>query len=421
MLTTLSSILNINNKFIYPKVAEFQRGRQILENNTEEIFGKRPSDYKTRIMVTMPKEAGEDKKLVRELINSGMNIARINMSHDDEKTYSAIIKNLKDEAKELGKEIKISFDISGPKLRIKWIFTYEKDSKVAVGDKIKIVDSINNVTLEGSPKVQIGTTVPNILKSLKVDQRVLLDDGVLEGKVIKVEEHSADIVITRVSGKSLRIKAEKGLNFPDTDLDVEILDEKDKKDLKFALEHGDIICFSFVRSKEDIIKIKKEMINIDENKAKKIPIMAKIENVEAVKHLAEIILTGASENPFSVMIARGDLAVEIGYIRLAELQQEISWICEAASIPVVWATEVFSNLVDNGIPTRAEVTDATEGALSECIMLNKGNYIVDAVKMLVKIFKNVEVHQYKKTPQLRALDIAKLKNLEADDIIQITQ
>lgn len=135
-------------------------------------------------------------------------------------------------------------------------------------------------------------------------------------------------------------------------------------------------------------------------------LVAKIENKEAVDHLPDIIIQAASRQPLGIMIARGDLAVEVGYRRLAELQEEIMWVCEAAHIPVIWATQVLENLVKTGLPSRAEITDAAMGERAECVMLNKGPYIVEAVTVLTNILQRMEQHQYKKTSQLRALHIA---------------
>ena len=134
--------------------------------------------------------------------------------------------------------------------------------------------------------------------------------------------------------------------------------------------------------------------------------VAKIENKEAVDNLPEIIVQAASKQPLGIMIARGDLAVEVGYRRLAELQEEIMWICEAAHVPVIWATQVLENLVKKGLPSRAEITDAAMGERAECVMLNKGPYIVEAVTALTNILLRMEQHQHKKTSQLRALHIS---------------
>mgnify|MGYP000161049456 FL=1 len=122
--------------------------------------------------------------------------------------------------------------------------------------------------------------------------------------------------------------------------------------------------------------------------------------------MPDIIIQAASRQPLGIMIARGDLAVEVGYRRLAELQEEIMWVCESAHIPVIWATQVLENLVKTGLPSRAEITDAAMGERAECVMLNKGPYIVEAVTVLTNILQRMEQHQYKKTSQLRAIHIA---------------
>ncbi len=133
-------------------------------------------------------------------------------------------------------------------------------------------------------------------------------------------------------------------------------------------------------------------------------IVAKIETPEAVKNLPELIVCAAGQQPFGVMIARGDLAVEIGYQRLAEMQEEILWLCEAAHVPVIWATQVLENLVKKRIPSRAEITDAAMAERAECVMLNKGAYISEGVTILDDVLTRMEAHQSKKTPQLRALN-----------------
>jgi pyruvate kinase len=133
-------------------------------------------------------------------------------------------------------------------------------------------------------------------------------------------------------------------------------------------------------------------------------IVAKIETPEAIRNLPELIVYAAGKQPFGVMIARGDLAVEIGYQRLAEMQEEILWLCEAAHVPVIWATQVLENLVKKGIPSRSEMTDAAMSERAECVMLNKGEYLAEAVTILDDVLTRMQAHQSKKTPQLRALN-----------------
>ena len=133
----------------------------------------------------------------------------------------------------------------------------------------------------------------------------------------------------------------------------------------------------------------------------------KIENEEAFKNLPEILIKGMEGNKIGVMIARGDLAVELGFERISEVQNEILWICEAAHIPVIWATQVLENMAKTGIPTRAEISDAAKAAQAECVMLNKGPYINNAIQVLKNILIRMSGHSFKKKNELRALNVAK--------------
>ncbi len=189
-------------------------------------------------------------------------------------------------------------------------------------------------------------------------------------------------------------------------MDISPLTQKDKEDLDFVVKHADSIGYSFVKSAADVALLQKELKKRCGKSFRHLALVAKIENREAVANLPEIIVQAASRQPLGIMIARGDLAVEVGYRRLAELQEEIMWICEAAHVPVIWATQVMENLVKTGLPSRAEITDAAMGERAECVMLNKGPYIVEAVSVLTNILQRMETHQYKKTSQLRALHIA---------------
>ena len=132
-------------------------------------------------------------------------------------------------------------------------------------------------------------------------------------------------------------------------------------------------------------------------------LVLKIETKLAVRNLPELIVHAAGKVPTAVMIARGDLAIELGFQRVAEMQEEILWLCEAAHVPVIWATQVLERLAKEGLPTRAELTDAAMANRAECVMLNKGPHILDAIRMLDDVLARMEGHQHKKTPQLRVL------------------
>ena len=156
----------------------------------------------------------------------------------------------------------------------------------------------------------------------------------------------------------------KGLNFPDTDLDVVPLTAKDRQDLDFVACHADMIGYSFVQSAEDVALLQEALaqrIGADQPMP---AVVLKIETRRAVRHLPQIIVRAAGRQPTAVMIARGDLAVELGYERIAEMQEEILWLCEAAHVPVIWATQVLEGLTKGGVPTRAEVSDAVHGGPS---------------------------------------------------------
>ena len=164
-----------------------------------------------------------------------------------------------------------------------------------------------------------------------------------------------------------------------------------------------------MRSADDISMLQEELTLRLGDKMCRLPLVVKIETADAIVHLPEIIVRAASRQPIALMIARGDLAMEVGYERLAELQEEILWISEAAHVPVIWATQVLESLVKYGTPSRAEMTDAAMSERAECVMLNKGPFIVEAVELLDRVLMRMEAHQQKKTPQLGALSIAGVK------------
>jgi pyruvate kinase len=209
------------------------------------------------------------------------------------------------------------------------------------------------------------------------------------------------IIHADLKGNKLRV--DKGLNFPDTELQLSPLTDKDLQDLKFVAHHADIVGYSFVQRPEDIELLQRELHLLLPKHAPIPAIIAKIETPLAVRYLPELIVQAAGKHPFGIMIARGDLAVEVGYQRLAEIQEEILWLCEAAHIPVIWATQVLETLVKKGIPSRAEITDAAMGERAECVMLNKGPFVLDAVTILDDVLSRMQAHQLKKSPQLRAL------------------
>jgi pyruvate kinase len=242
-----------------------------------------------------------------------------------------------------------------------------------------------------------------VIDQLQIGASVWIDDGHLGARVTERIPEGVILQVTQARPKGEKLRPDKGLNFPDTTLRLSPLTDKDLKDLDLIVNHADLIGYSFVQEAADITRLQKELQIRLGDRSRKLAIIAKIETPTAVSNLPDLIVHAAGQHPFGVMIARGDLAVEIGYQRLAEIQEEILWLCEAANVPVIWATQVLDNLVKKGIPSRAEMTDAAMAERAECVMLNKGPFILEAVTILDDVLTRMQAHQSKKTPQLRAL------------------
>ena len=249
----------------------------------------------------------------------------------------------------------------------------------------------------------ISVTLPSVLDDVRSGQPVWFDDGKIGGMVESID--SAGVLVRIVSARPTgeRLRCDKGINLPATDLKLPLLSARDLDDLAFIAEHADLVGLSFVRSPQDVLTLHDELAKLG---AEELGIVLKIETQTAFEQLPRILLAAMRGPLVGVMIARGDLAVECGYERLAEIQEEILWVCEAAHVPVIWATQVLENLAKTGMPSRAEITDAAMGERAECVMLNKGPYLVEAVRMLDDILRRMEAHQSKKTPRLRSLRLS---------------
>jgi pyruvate kinase len=213
-----------------------------------------------------------------------------------------------------------------------------------------------------------------------------------------------EIVNARKTGSKLR--ADKGINFPSSKLNIRGLTAKDKKDLAFVVQNADIVNVSFVNRKQDVRDLITELQKL--NTPKGFGIILKIETQSGFNNLAKILLEAMKTYPVGVMIARGDLAIECGWDNIGRVQREILSLCRAAHVPDIWATQVLENLSKQGIPSRAEMTDAAMAQRSDCVMLNKGPYILQAIKLLGTIFKDMELYQEKNVrlwPAMERADI----------------
>ena len=376
-------------------------GEARLIEATDALFGPPPMHRRGRIMVTMPSDAADSPALLLDLAQRGMDVARINCAHDDAKTWRAIAREIRAVATKTGRPISILMDIAGPKIRTEEVVTSKDAGKLQPGAAFKLV-------AEGTPTLSDGVdfaasvSMPEIVTHLVIGDRVRYDDGKLEGYVERCDNDEALIRVTRAKAGGAKLKAEKGINLPDTDLGLSPLTAKDRSDLETVLECADMIGYSFVRRAEDITLLERAIEAIGSNRPRP-GLVAKIEQPEAVKNLPDLIAAARPGWKLGIMIARGDLAAEIGFERLAEMQEEILWICEAASVPAIWATQVLEDLVKDGVPSRGEMTDAAMAARAECVMLNKGPAIREAVMLLDRLLARMESHMLKKTPTLRAL------------------
>lgn len=215
---------------------------------------------------------------------------------------------------------------------------------------------------------------------------------------------SASLRINRISSKKPVLKEEKGINFPDTSFTIAPLTEFDRQCLPFIAAHADLIGFSFVETAAAIAELQR---GLDSGPTGKPNIILKIERAAAVHNFPNLLLQSMQSKVFGVMIARGDLAIEIGFQRLSEIQEEILWLSEAAHTPVIWATQVLDNLNKLGLPTRSEITDAMYAAAAECIMTNKGGHLLQVIDSLRDILQRSRGHHWKKRFLFRSLGIAK--------------
>jgi pyruvate kinase len=382
---------------------DFLKGEEILSKNTKEVFGAEPKERYTRIMVTLATEAAYDPLFVENLVAKGMEVARINCSHDSETVWEAMINNVREAANKLGKKCKVSMEVPGPKIRVSRIMTTMRRPRVIAGDTLYLTGS-KQMYLPQGVSLALCCSIPEIVAHLKTGEPVMIDDGHVEARVIERLKEGVLLKVERViSENGVKVSPEKGINFPNMEYRIPLFSERDEEILDFICANADIVGLSFIRDTEDVTMVLDE---IEKRTKTTLPVMLKIETLTSVRILPDVITAAASRVPTAVMIARGDLAVEVGYTRLSEYQEEILWICEAAHVPVVWATQVLETLVETGIPTRAEISDVTLGAQSECIMLNKGEHIVDAVVFVDDVLSKFEKHIYKKTAILRKLTIA---------------
>jgi pyruvate kinase len=376
----------------YPAPTLARAGPAELEAEADRLFGKRQKvGPRARIMATLPTEAATEPEFVNSLLNAGMDCARINCAHDDPETWGQMVENVRAVAARLERPCRVLMDIAGPKCRILRVKAPPK-TRLLRGDRVVLVDELREKTKE---PIAFSLNFPELVDQLTVGSELFIDDGKAAARVVSKASGRVEIEVYAAREKGVRLKPGKGVNFPSTELDLPPLTSKDFRDLDFIAEHADLIGYSFVQRVDDIELLQDHLVA---RAPKREPpgLVLKIETPLAVRNLPPLILQAAAHNPTAVMIARGDLAVELGFARLTEMQEEILWLCEAAHTPVVWATQVLDNYVRDGVASRAEMTDAAMAQGAECVMLNKGPYLIEGVAFLRDVLTRMDRHRAKK-------------------------
>jgi len=247
-----------------------------------------------------------------------------------------------------------------------------------------------------------------VFDAARPGQPVWFDDGKIGGEILSNDGAAIAVRITHTAPQGSKLRAEKGINLPETDLGIPALTEADAAALHVLAQHIDLVGLSFVRTPDDVLTLHRKLHEIG---ADHLGTILKVETRHAFENLPMILLASLCHPPAGVMVARGDLAVEIGFERLAEVQEEILWLCEAAHIPVIWATQVLENMAKNGIPSRAEVSDAALAIRAECVMLNKGPYIVETVRFLGGVLERMSGHQSKSRSAMRRLSVSHIPKM----------
>ncbi len=335
-------------------------------------------NIKTKIICTIG-PASSSPGIIRRLISRGMNVARLNFSHGTHKEHLEKIDMVRSMSAELGKPVAILQDLCGPKIRVGNI--PEPGIRLMTGQKIILTGDC----VEGNEK-RVSVSYPHLAKDVNPGDCILLADGMME--LIVLETKKTDILCKVVIGGILT--SHKGINLPTGSLHLDAITEKDRDDLIFGLEHDvDYVALSFVRSADDLKQLKK-MIR---SRNKKTPVIAKIEKHEALNNIEKII-----EAADGIMVARGDLGVEIPLEQIPGIQKKLVKTANNFGKPVIIATQMLRSMVDSRRPTRAEATDVANAVLdgADALMLSEetasGRYPVEAVSFMAKIIKKAEIY-----------------------------
>ncbi|MDP2957938.1 MAG: pyruvate kinase [Longimicrobiales bacterium] len=501
----------------------FKQGHKLLKEHTRTLFGRKTKGSAARIMVTLPIEAADDPKLVHDLLEAGMNCARINCAQGGPPEWERMLAYIERARRATGRACRTFMDVAGPKIRTGPLapgprvlaIRPKKDARGLVvapepvilapdppqgprpgppavpigsdlfrqleaGDRLTFLDTrgkpgcLDVVSVDGgeawatcpftvylesglavsvatgtgeerahghvgplpslddpivlrvgdtlvvhkdprpgeparpagagqpSAPAHVSCTLPDVLDDVRAGEAIVLDDGKARGVIREIGEGEVRVEITQAPPEGMRLRGSKGINLPDSTLRIPSLTAQDKEDLRFIAAHADGVNVSFVNHPDDVEDLLDEL---EAAGGRHLGLILKIETKHGFRQLPGILLAAMEWPQVGVMIARGDLAVEAGFTHLARVQEEILWVCEAAHVPVVWATEVLDRLAKKGMPTRSEISDVVMAERAECVMLNKGPYILEAIRTLDEVLRSMQAYQRKKTTLLPALTL----------------
>lgn len=343
---------------------------------------------KTKIVATIG-PACSDADTISQMIRTGLDVVRLNFSHGSHSEHEKHLEGIGKAVRATGKEISILADLCGPKIR-----TGDIPEPFEIKGGEELIITTREIT---GCREMISTSYPRLHLDAKPGDKILIDDGLIQ---LSVESIEGEELHCRVIDGGV-VKSHKGMNLPGIDLQISAVTEKDREDLKFILDHDiDYVALSFVRNAEDIATL----ISLMETQGKRIPIVAKMEKPEAIENMEEIIdLTDM------VMVARGDLGVEMPAEQVPSIQKTIIQTCIEANKPVITATQMLDSMINNPRPTRAEVSDVANAVFdgSDAVMLSGetsvGAYPIEAVRMMHSIINSAETHpDMKNRQQMRA-------------------
>jgi pyruvate kinase len=340
----------------------------------------------TKIVCTLG-PASADEKTIEAMVKAGMSVARLNFSHGSYEFHESLVKKVRRVSKRLGTPVAILQDLCGPKIRVGQLH----GGQVAIesGDEV----TLTSKTVVGDSHV-MSAAPAELIPDLKPGDQVLIDDGLIRLEVIKSGKHEISARVV----KGGVVKEHKGINLPGATLSLPSLTDKDIADLDFGMTQGvDLIALSFVRSEDDVNRLKHEI----KKRGGNTPVIAKLEKPQAIKHLSEII-----EAADGVMVARGDLGVEMPLEQVPIIQKTIIAVAGEHNKPVITATQMLESMTQNISPTRAEVSDVANAIFdgTDCVMLSgetaAGKYPVEAVEMMTRIIHTAEQRLRTQPPTL---------------------